>query len=138
MPVIVEPVPRPLARRLRAAVLELANGERRRCFPATIRFGLPEGDPIEVPETGDLDHGLRCDLAAAAFYDLERRRMTGLVWLTRPGLLSLHDIDASWVSAVLAAAGERGECPTLAVVTRHGWFDPRSGVRRQWRRIRQR
>ena len=138
MPAIVDPVPRPLARRLRTAVLELATGERRRRFPPTFRFGLPAHDPITVPAGPGLDHGLRTDLAAAAFHALERRDETGLAWLTRPGLLSLHDLDAVWLSAVLAAAAERGSCPTFVVVTRHGWFDPRSGVRREWRRIRQR
>ncbi|MGI8522012.1 MAG: hypothetical protein ACR2K3_01680 [Nocardioides sp.] len=138
MPVLAEPVPRPLARLLRAAVLDLATSEHRRRFPAVVRFGDPATDPVAVPDTPELDHGLRLDLAASALHLAARRGDVGLVWLTRSGHLCLHDTDMAWLSAVLAAAAERGASPTMVVVTRHGWFDPRSGVRREWRRIRQR
>jgi hypothetical protein len=39
---------------------------------------------------------------------------------------------------VVAAFAEREEDATFVVVTRHGWTDPRSGVGRTWRRIRER
>jgi hypothetical protein len=39
---------------------------------------------------------------------------------------------------VVAAFAEVGEDATFVVVTRHGWADPRSGVGRTWKRIRQR
>ena len=48
------------------------------------------------------------------------------------------DLDLAWVQAVRAAGAEAGVELTLVVVTRKGWFDPRSGVRREWKRLRTR
>ena len=61
-----------------------------------------------------------------------------LVWLTRPGELALHDVDAAWTTACAAAYAEAGTPFTMVVVTRQGWWDPRSDVRRVWRRLRER
>jgi hypothetical protein len=48
----------------------------------------------------------------------------------------VQDVDAAWLGPSLGAAAERGLDPSYVVVTRHGWLDPRSGLRRTWRRIR--
>jgi hypothetical protein len=44
----------------------------------------------------------------------------------------------AWLAPTVAAAGERGVDVAFVVVTRHGWVDPRSGLRQEWKRIRQR
>ena len=61
-----------------------------------------------------------------------------MVWLTRAGDLDLQDVDAAWLSAARAAGAEAGIDLTLVVVTRRGWSDPRSGVSREWKRLRSR
>ena len=58
------------------------------------------------------------------------------MWLTRPGELHTHDVDVAWLSAASAAWAEAGRDLWWVVVTRHGWWDPRSDLRRQWQRIR--
>jgi hypothetical protein len=50
----------------------------------------------------------------------------------------MQDVDAAWLGPTIAAAAERGTDPAYVVVTRHGWFDPRSGLRAEWKRIRPR
>ena len=69
---------------------------------------------------------------------LRRTPPTGrqLVWLTRPGELSLHDVDAGVARGRPAAYAEAGRDLTLVAVTRRGWWDPRSDVRRTWQRVR--
>jgi hypothetical protein len=47
-------------------------------------------------------------------------------------------VDAAWLGPTLTAAAERDTDLAFVVVTRHGWTDPRSDVRREWKRIRQR
>ncbi len=59
-------------------------------------------------------------------------------WVTRAGPLCLQDVDVAWLGAAVAAAEERGSDVAFVVVTRHGWTDPRSGLRREWKRIRER
>ena len=65
-------------------------------------------------------------------------RRAPLVWLTRPGELDLQDVDAAWLAAARTAYAEAAAPLTMVVVTRRGWRDPRSGVRREWKRLRQR
>ena len=85
-----------------------------------------------------MEHALRADLVAA----LLRRTRTGpvdpLVWLTRTGELVLEDLDAAWLAAARAAYAEAGVRLTMVVVTRRGWWDPRTGRRREWKRLRSR
>jgi hypothetical protein len=52
--------------------------------------------------------------------------------------LELQDVDAAWLSSARTAAAEAGVRLTMVVVTRRGWFDPRSGVTRVWKRVRDR
>jgi hypothetical protein len=150
MPVLA-PITRATHVALRAAVLELRETERRRRPPPTMHVGLPArhaarfvhdaSEPSEVP-----DQGLAADVVGAL---LQRaRRELGavlggvppvpLAWLTRAGSLAVHDADVTWSSATRTAYAEAGLVATFVVVTRDGWVDPSTGVRREWRRLRRR
>lgn len=135
MPLLEDPVPRPEALLLREAVRRHAHGERRRRFAPVVHVGRPGGCEHHVAAiVQGTDHALRADLMAAL---LSRSHdYAPLVWLTRPGELSTHDVDAAWLAASAAAWAEAGRDLSWVVVTRHGWWDPRSGVRRTWQRIR--
>ena len=138
---VEEPVPRPLARVLRSAVLLLTAGDPRRVFDPVLHVGLPGGVRVDVAHDPAQDRGLRTDLVATSLGVVRRRAgadVPVLVWLTRPGVLSLHDDDVAWLGPVHDAAAEAGLAVPFVVVTRHGWWDPRSDVRREWKRIRQR
>jgi hypothetical protein len=118
----------------RAAVRAHATTERRRRFAPLLHLGVPGAATLSVAaHPATTDHALRCDLVAAM---LARHDEEHLLWLTRPGELELHDTDAAWLSPALAAYAEAGRDLTFVVVTRHGWWDPRSDVRRVWQRIR--
>lgn len=139
MPVLTDPVPRPTALLLREAVRRHAAGQQRQRFAPLLHLGRPGVRERSFPAalTGT-DHALRCDLVAA----LLATRRAGeaepdpIVWLTRPGGLEAEDVDQAWLSAAAAAYAEAGRELTWVVVTRHGWRDPRSGVQREWQRIR--
>jgi hypothetical protein len=85
-----------------------------------------------------MDHGMRADIVAAFL----RRTATGeaepLVWITRVGDFVLEDVDAGWLSAACTAYAEAEVPLMMVVVTRRGWWDPRSGRRREWKRLRRR
>ncbi len=85
-----------------------------------------------------MEHGLRADVLAALLGRAGQADGPPLVWLTRPGELSLHDVDVDWLAAAQSAYAEAGVPLTMVVVTRRGWWDPRSDVRRVWKRLRQR
>ena len=137
---IQEPVSRSMAKVLRRAVLDHAVSERRRTYPALLHVGVP-GALEEVaaadPDDG-LDHALRTDIVAALLQRSRRPGFVPLLWLTRPGPLELQDVDVGWLASARAASAEAAIGLTLVVVTRSGWTDPRSGVRREWKRLRQR
>jgi hypothetical protein len=137
---IQEPVGRLQAAVLLRAALDHVRTERRRWFPALLHVGVP-GGPEEVFAVAPdevLDQALRADVVAALLQRTRRPDGPPLVWLTRPGDLDLQDVDAAWVAGARAAAAEAGVGLTLVVVTRHGWRDPRSGVGREWKRLRTR
>lgn len=100
----------------------------------------------EPSGAGPVDRGLRCDVVARMLAHLDHVAHVAhvaqgpdpLVWLGRAGHLEWEDPDAAWLSAALAAFGEAGRPLTMVVVTREGWWDPRSGTRRTWRRLRDR
>jgi hypothetical protein len=135
MPVLREPLPLADRRLLRAAVLELATTDHRRHVPPVLHLGVPGGSTLAVADDPAWDHGLRTDIAGAV---LRARDDPSWVWVTRSGPLSMQDVDAAWLGPVTAAAAERGVDPAYVVVTRHGWVDPRSGLRQEWKRIRRR
>lgn len=122
----------------RTAVLHLRESEHRRRFPVTVHAGFPGRTASHTwPAGTDHDHGLRCDITAALLARVAVRPPAGrFVWITRPGSPSVHDADLAWRSAVEWAGASLDIATSLVVVTRYGWFDPDSGVGRQWRRIR--
>ncbi len=146
MSLIEEPVPRAAQALLRRLVLDHVTTEHRRVFPSVLHLGRP-GRPDSAALTEPavpgrrttydaLDDAQRCDVLEAV---LRRAKDDeDLTWLTRPGVLDLEDADAAWARAVSAVAGETGRPLRFVVVTRKGWRDPRSGVGREWRRLRQR
>jgi hypothetical protein len=118
----------------RAAVRAHAATERRRRYAPLLHVGLPGVRQLTVAAHPSVtDHALRCDVLAALLAATDGDH---LAWLTRPGELTLHDVDAAWLAAALAAYAEAGRDLTWVVVTRRGWWDPRSGARRTWRRVR--
>jgi hypothetical protein len=135
MPVLHAPLSPGDARVLRRAVLDLAIRDRRRHVPAVLHVGVPGGPARSVADDPVWDHGLRTEIAGAV---LRAAGDPPWVWVTRSGPRELQDVDAAWLGAALAAAAERRVDVAYVVVTRHGWVDPRSGLCREWRRIRQR
>lgn len=139
-----EPVPRPMLGVLRRAVADHAAGERRRVYPPLLHVGWPGGrQDVFATDPGDrLDHALRCDVVAAMLRVARRHApvtdAVPMLWLTRSGPLSIGDVDLAWLAAARAACAEAGVGLTMVVVTRKGWFDPRSEVRREWQRLRNR
>jgi hypothetical protein len=133
---VVEPVPEPLRRLLRRAVLDLAEAERRRrWFPPTLHVGVPGGTRRRFEAGEDLlDHALRVDVVEAMIRSLGRALGPPLVWLTRPGPLLTEDADLEWLAATRTASAELGITTRFVVVGRRAWVDPVSGVGRSWPR----
>lgn len=118
----------------RAAVRAHVATERRRRFAPLVHVGVPGGRTLTVAaHPAGTDQALRSDIVAAMLARTDDRH---LAWLTRPGELTLHDVDAAWLAAAAAAYAEAGRDLTWVVVTRRGWWDPRSDVRHTWQRVR--
>ncbi len=136
--------PDPLSRQthalLRRAVLDFRASERRKTFPPVLHVGLPGGPELAYVARADepMEHSLRADLVAAFLPRTRTAAADPLVWLTRTGDLVLEDADAAWLSAAWSAYAEAGVSLTMVVVTRRGWWDPRSDRRREWKRLRRR
>lgn len=137
---IEEPVPRAMGAVLRRAVLAHALAEHRRHHPVLVHAGYPGGaeEVFPLPPGERFDHALRADVVAALLRRVRRGDAVPMLWLTRPDPLVLQDVDAAWVAAARTAAAEAGALLTMVVVTRHGWLDPRTGVLREWKRLRRR
>lgn len=134
MPVLLEAADPAALRLCRSAVRAHAATERRRRFAPLVHLGVPGLHELSVAaHPAATDHALRCDLVAAM---LARTEVPHLAWLTRPGELTQHDVDAVWLAAASAAYAEAGRELTWVVVTRRGWWDPRSDLRRTWQRVR--
>jgi hypothetical protein len=116
-------------------VLLLARSDHRHHIPASLHVGVPGEPTTTVDDDQAWDHGVRTEIVGAA---LRQRGDPPWIWLTRSGPLSLQDADAAWLGPSVAAAAEREVDISYVVVTRHGWTDPRSGLRREWKRIRSR
>ncbi len=140
MPALTEPVAADQASALRGVVLSFKSGERRRVFAPVLHVGDPAGPHVsyDIRAADDLDHALRAEVVAALLLRSRSSTADPVVWLTRPGELTWHDLDAAWLAAAEAAYAEAGVPLTLVVVTRSGWYDPRSGVTRRWQRLRRR
>jgi hypothetical protein len=123
---------------LRAATLELVEGEPRRRFPTMLHAGLPGRSARHVEDPPVADAGLRADVVLALLRRSSSTSAPPCLWLTRPGELSPHDDDLRWLGPATWACASLGLPVGLVVVTRRGWFDPVTGVRREWRRLRRR
>lgn len=123
---------------LRAATLELVESESRRRFPTTLHAGVPGRTVRHVEDPPATDAGLRADIVLSLVRQSAAAVPRPLLWLTRPGELSPHDDDLRWVGPAGWACAALGAPLGLVVVTRRGWFDPVSDVRREWRRLRRR
>ena len=135
---VQEPVSRADQALLRRLVLDHRAGERRHRFPAVLHLGGP-GRPAagRVDESeAVLDQALRCDVLEALLRPFPAGPL--VTWLNRPGDLEVQDVDLARLRAVRAVNGETGRSLPFLVVTREGWRDPCSGVRRSWRRLRDR
>lgn len=141
------PIDRETHRVLRGAVLALVETRPGRRFAPVLHAGRPgpavvrHHDPR--PAAGhaappDDDAGLRADLALALLRRALAQHRRPFVWLSRPGELSVHDDDLRWLAPTAWAAAALGVDVGLVVVTPRGWFDPVSGVRREWQRMRRR
>jgi len=135
--------PDPLTRQthalLRRAVLDFRVAEKRKAFAPVVHVGVPGTVDLTYEPRRDerLEHGLRADLVAA-FLRAAGADLVPLVWVTRTGELVLEDADAAWLSAARSAYAEAGVPLTMVVITRRGWWDPRSGRSREWMRLRRR
>ena len=123
---------------LRAAVLDLVEGTPPRGFSPTLHAGVPGRSACHREDVPIEDAGLRADLALALLRRGSRLHPRPRLWLTRPGELTPHDDDLRWLGPTAWAASALGMPVGLVVVTRRGWFDPVSGVSREWRRLRRR
>ena len=123
---------------LRAATLELVETERRRRFPTTLHAGVPGRSVRHVDDPPASDAGLRADIVLSLLRQSAALAPRPCLWLTRPGELSPHDDDLRWLGPATWACASLGAPIGLVVVTRRGWFDPVSDVRREWRRLRRR
>lgn len=132
------PIDRRTHRLLRAATLELVESESRRHFPVILHAGEPGASVRHVEAPPVADAGLRADIVLALLQQAGMRTQRPFLWLTRPGELTAHDDDLRWLGPTRWAAAALGSPAALVVVTRRGWFDPVSGVRREWRRLRRR
>ena len=137
------PVSAPITRTehsvLRTAVIDFKEASPRGRTPLSLHGGALDSAAVRhVVEPGQLlDQALRTDIAAAL---LQRTAAVGprWAWLTRSGSVALHDADVVWSAAWYAACAEVGVDVPFVVVTRTGWRDPRSGVLREWSRLRRR
>jgi hypothetical protein len=125
---------------LRRAVLDFRVSERRKVFAPVLHVGVPGATTLAYRARPDepLEHGLRADLVAAFLHRTRGGTVGPLVWLTRSGDFVLEDADAAWLAAARSAYAEAGVALMMVVVTRRGWWDPRSGRRREWKRLRRR
>ena len=138
----VSPAAKAAQAALRLTVARFRASEPRHTFPPVIHVGLLGGAHADfvVLREHRLDHALRTEVAAA----LLSRAQTGtrrpvacpLTWLTRSGALDPEDVDLRWYAAARAAYAEAGVGLGMVVVTKSGWYDPRTGARREWKRLR--
>lgn len=141
-------LPASLQRGLRQCVGQLRAGERQLRFPPRLHVGAPAGAEIRVPLPPDpwwpdptpdsrtYDARLRLDLVSALLARICTRVGEPMVWLTRPGELQWHGLEAEWLAPAIQALAEAGLPRRFVVVTKRGWYDPCSDTGREWVRLR--
>ena len=132
---------RRLRRDLRETVFALRSGTRLRLFAPELHVGTLGGTAVTYPAADAPDLGLRAEIAAALVsralgvtsFDLRGPE----AWLTRVGMPEPHDLDLAWLPPLRRAFAEAGLAPRcVAVVTKHGWYDPVLDQRVVWDRLR--
>ncbi|MGL5808759.1 MAG: hypothetical protein ACRCYQ_02300 [Nocardioides sp.] len=144
-------------RALREEVLLLRESHRRRVFAPALCVGRLAAHRVRLEIDAPTDAAMRADGVGALIdrwateqssadgvgalidrWATERgTRATPQVWVTRPGPAGVAgDLDVDWLASARSATAELRLDLTFLVVTRDGWFDPRSGFCRQWRRLR--
>lgn len=84
-----------------------------------------------------MDRGLRVQVMCSLLDEHEDDVTDAVVWLVRPGVPELSDLDLEWQSAAGFAFATRDTRPAgFYVVTRAGWLDVRTGESRVWKRLR--
>jgi hypothetical protein len=131
---------------LRLTVARFRACQPRHTLPPVVHVGLLGGMNEEFVELREhrLDQSLRTEVMAALLSRAQvglPRQMTSpttcpITWLTRTGQLDPEDVDLRWYAAARAAYGEAGVPLAMVVVTKSGWYDPRTGTRREWKRLR--
>ena len=137
---VVAPITRTHHEVFREAVLCFKEATPRGRVPVALHVGVPgrtTGCHVVVPGQA-LDQALRTDIAAALLQQTAHFGAHRWTWLTRVGSLTLHDADVVWSAAWYAACAEAEVDVPLVIVTRAGWRDPRTGVSREWTRLRRR
>ncbi|MGL5823342.1 MAG: hypothetical protein ACRCYU_00535 [Nocardioides sp.] len=159
MPIFEEPLSRHQAAILRDAVLAFRMSQHRRVFPPSVHVGELAGREeslvLNSPALNCAESGGRRRSSPAASCDsAQRADLVGMLidryvgrsgargpalWLTRPGEVGHpYDLDLAWLAAGRQAFAEVALPLTMVVITRQGWYDPRSCVVRRWRRLRSR
>lgn len=143
---VSEPLDAHLARRLRGLVARLfrRTARTRAGFPLRVCVGdlaavAPASFTVRPEDRLDLDS--RTEILSALLDAVRSARgahrdPVPWIWLERRGTPHWHDADAAWLAAAAQAAGEADADLGFVVVTRRGWYDPRSTVRREWARPR--
>jgi hypothetical protein len=125
---------------LRTEVGLLRMRETRRVFDVQVHLGALGGGEhdtfvVRAQDVPVLDQGLRTEVVVVLAEQLGTRDPA--VWVTRPGVPELHDVDLHWLSATDRAFAELGRpSPEFYAVTRYGWLDVRTGQGRSWKRLR--
>lgn len=132
------PDPRPL---LRLEVGGLRRRESRRVFDPSVHVGRLGGPRrsfvFRAQDRPVMDRGLRLEVMCSLLDEHEDDPGEAVVWLVRPGVPELSDLDQEWQGAAGFAFATRDARPAgFYVVTRAGWLDVRTGESRVWKRLR--
>ena len=129
---------RDLARRWRDVVAALRATERRGQFPWRLHVGTPLRcrATYDAESADHLDDALRVEVVSALLLRVRPECAHPMVWLTRPGFPSWHDLDAAWLGPSVRAFAEADLSLVMVVLTKRGWYDPRTGAGRTWQRLR--
>jgi hypothetical protein len=135
----VRPLTQSERQALRTEVGSLRMREQRRLFPAELCLGSYGEHRLTValpwPLPPEYDDALLGELTDALWDRCHGGSRS--VWLVRPGVPDLHDVDVRLAAVVERVADCRGvPASPFLVVTRYGWLEPRSGETRRWKRLR--
>ncbi len=138
---IVDPATPPAEARAtlwRDEVRRFRAAQPHRNFPVVVHAGHPAGRRFSFTDVPGLDAGLRTEVVDRLLAACDTTSQP-LVWLSRPGVPVLHDLDACWLAATRQAFAQLGwELAGFHVVTRTGWLEVLTGRSQVWKRPRTR